>query len=145
MDSTDMNTLSSLLLYIGQQLSALIIKSPRTVLVKGQQYTDKTFYGVTGFVGASNTAYITIPANLPSNVTDFDTLTSFKISLRTINNNYLGGDGTAGGVEMVSSITAKSVVSDQPMLRVVVQNSGFGSSVQHSPLMGQVQMTFKLK
>lgn len=114
-------------------------------MVKGQQYTDKTFYGVTGFVGASNTAYITIPVNLPSNITAFDTLTSFKISLRTINNNYLGGDGTSGGVEVVSSITSSSVITDQGMFRVLVQNSSFGAAVQHTPVIGQVQMTFKLK
>ena len=142
MDTADMNTLSSILQFIGEQISALKIKAPRTVMVKGQQYTDKTFYGVTGFVGASNTAYITIPVNLPSNVTAFDTLTSFKISLRTINNNYLGGDG---GLEVVTSITSSSVITDQGMFRVLVQNSNFGAAVQHTPVAGQVQMTFKLK
>lgn len=140
-----MNVLSSLLLYIGEQISALRIKVPRTVMVLGQQYTDKTFYGAYGFVGASKIATIFIPCSLPSNITQFDTLTSFKVSMRTVTNKYLGGNGTAGNVDLLSSVTGQAVIVDQAMLRITVQDDSFDASLQHTPIIGQVQMSFKLK
>lgn len=140
-----MNVLSSLLLYIGEQISALRIKVPRTVMVANQQYTDKTFYGAYGFVGASKIATIFIPCNLPSNITQFDTLTAFKVSMRTVTNKYLGGDGTTGNVNLLSSVTGQAVIVDQAMLRITVQDNSFDASLQHTPIIGQVQMSFKLK
>ena len=141
-----MNTLSSLLLYIGQQLSALIIKSPRTVLVKGQQYTDKILYGAYGFVGANKTATIFVPINLPSNVTQFDSNGTFKflVSMRTVNNKYLGGDGTSGNVNLTTSVTGQALLTDQALMRFTVQSNDFDVTIQHTPIIGQVQVSFKL-
>ena len=146
MDSTDMNIISSLLLYIGEQISALKIKVPRSVLAKGTQYTDKTLYGAYGFVGANKTATIFVPVNLPSNVTQFDSSQTFKllVSMRTINNKYLGGDGTAGNVNLTSSVTGQALLTDQALMRFTVQNNDFDITLQHTPIAGQIQVSFKL-
>ncbi len=114
-------------------------------MIANQQYTDKTFYGAYGFVGASKIATIFIPVSLPSNITQFDTLTAFKVSMRTINNKYLGGDGTAGNVNLLSSVTGQAVITDQAMLRITVQDQSFDATLQHTPIIGQVQMSFTLK
>ena len=140
-----MNVLSSLLYYIGEQISALKLKTPRSVFTAGQQYTEKTLYGAYGFVGAGKIATIFVPVNLSSGVTQFNTLTLFKVSMRTVNNKYLGGDGTSGNVDLLSSVTGQSVITDQSMIRFTVHNENFDTAIQHTPIVGQVQISFKLK
>lgn len=135
-----MNILSSLLLFIGQQLTST--KNRTRDVIPNARTVDKIFYGVYGFVGASNTAYICIPANIASNITSFKSISVLKCSLRTVTGGYLGG---ASNIDLTSSITASSVSSDQPLLRITVQNSSFGAAVQHTPIAGNVTMQYELQ
>lgn len=134
-----MNTLSSLLDFIADKLVAINNRT-RNVLTKGT-YTEKTLYGVYGFVGASNYAYITVPVNIASDVSSIS-ISSLKCSLRTVKNGYLGG--TSGNVDLTSYIIGQAVSSDQPFFRITVQDSNFGSEVQHTPFSGNITMTFVL-
>lgn len=148
-----MNILSSLLNFIADKIGttsmgttattltgaiAEVRKRTRNVYNKGT-YSSQTLRGVTGYTGVSSQVFLTVPISVASDVSSVS-VTSLKVSIRTIDG-YLGG---GGGLDLTSYITTASLANErQPLLYIVIQNSNLSFTV-HTPVAGQVEMSFTL-
>lgn len=133
MDSTDMNILSSLLLFIGTML-----KRTRSAYGKGT-HTVTRLFGVYGYMGVSNTLTLCIPINLENDVSSIE-FTNLVASIRIVGGGYIYSTST----DMHSLISQQTVVGKQPMVIVRLVSTSF-TAAQNTPVSGEISAaTFTL-